>query len=276
MTKITAADVNKLRQTTGVGMMDCKKALIEAEGNFDNAIEILRKKGQKVADKRADRAANEGVVLAKINNEATFAAVVMLNSETDFVAKNEEVINLTQEILNHAIDNKIESLEDLKNSKINDRNISDIVTDMIGKTGEKLSLSRYETIEGTSTFAYTHSNNKLASIAAFNKKDVPEQIGKDVVMQITAMSPVAVDKDGVPKEIIDKELEVGKDQARQEGKPEELLEKIAVGKLNKFYKEKTLLNQESIKESKKTVKQILEEVDKDLTVKGFKRLALGE
>ncbi len=278
MTKITAAEVNNLRQATGAGMMDCKKALTESDGDFDQAVEILRKKGQKVASKRADRAANEGVVLAKTNNDATFASMIMLNSETDFVAKNDEVVSLAKNILNIAIENQVKTRDELLDTKMDERTIGEHVTDMIGKTGEKLTLSNYEAISGVITFAYTHSNSKVASIAALNKKDVNniEEIGKDVVMQIAAMSPVAIDKGDVPQEMIDSELEIGKDQARQEGKAEELLEKIAMGKVNKFYKESTLLNQEFIKDSKKTVRQMLTEADKELTVTEFKRLALGQ
>ena len=216
MTKITAAEVNNLRQATGAGMMDCKKALTESDGDFDQAVEILRKKGQKVASKRADRAANEGVVLAKTNNDATFASMIMLNSETDFVAKNDEVVSLAKNILNIAIENQVKTRDELLDTKMDERTIGEHVTDMIGKTGEKLTLSNYEAISGVITFAYTHSNSKVASIAALNKKDVNniEEIGKDVVMQIAAMSPVAIDKGDVPQEMIDSELEIGKDQAR--------------------------------------------------------------
>ena len=278
MTKITAAEVNKLRQATGAGMMDCKNALTESGGDFDQAVEILRKKGQKVASKRADRAANEGVVLAKTNNDATLASIIMLNSETDFVAKNDEVVSLAQNILNIAVENQVKTRDDLLDTKMDDRSVGEHITDMIGKTGEKLTLSNFETISGVITSAYTHSNNKVAAIAALNKKDVDniKDLGKDIVMQIAAMAPVAVDKDDVPQEIVDSEFEIGKDQARQEGKAEEVLEKIAMGKVNKFYKESTLLNQEFIKDSKKTVRQMLTEADKELTVTEFKRLALGQ
>lgn len=277
MTKITAAEVNNLRQATGAGMMDCKKALIDTGGDYDKAIEALRKKGQKVANKRAEREANEGVVLAKITNDATMAAALMFNSETDFVAKNEEVIELAENILDTAIKNKIATLEDLNKTKLDNRTVEESVTDMIGKTGEKLMLRYYVSIEGVKTFAYTHSNRKVAAITALNKKDVDniDQIGKDIAMQITAMAPVSIDKDTVPQDVIDQEIEIGKDQARQEGKPEDLLEKIAMGKLNKFYKEATLLNQDYIKDTKKSVKQTLAEYDKELTVTDFKRLSLG-
>ncbi len=278
MTKITAAEVNKLRQSTGAGMMDCKKALVESEGDFEKAVDMLRKKGQKVASKRADRDTNEGVVLAKTNKDATAAAVIMLNSETDFVAKNKEVISLAKSIIDIAVEKTPTTLEELKNINMNGRTVEENITDMIGKTGEKLKLSYYETVKGNKTFAYTHSNNKVASIAVLNKKEANliDGAGKDIVMQIAAMAPVAIDKNDVPQDIINKEIEIGKEQARQEGKPEDLLEKIAMGKLNKFYKESTLLNQDFIKDTKKSVRQMLAEADKELTVTDFKRLTLGQ
>lgn len=275
MTQITAAEVNKLRQQTGAGMMDCKKALVESNGDFEKAIEILRKKGQKLASSRADRAANEGVVLAKVNNDATTASIIMLNCETDFVAKNQEIIDFTKRILDLAVENNIATLEDLLEADMGGRKVSDSITDMIGKTGEKLELSRFSAIKGESAVAYIHPGNRVASIAAFNQANVEEQVGKDVVMQIAAMAPVAIDKDDVEQKIIDQEIEIGKDQARQEGKPEELVEKIAIGKLNKFFKENTLLNQEFIKDGKKSVGQMLDSASKGLTVIAFKRFVLG-
>ena len=278
MANITAAEVNKLRQQTGAGMMDCKKALVEAEGDFEKAIEILRKKGQKVASSRADREANEGVVLAKVSADATKAAIIMLNCETDFVAKNQEIVDFTQSILDLGMAKNCTTLEEIKAADMNGRSVEANLTDMIGKTGEKLELSHFDVISGAKAFAYIHPGNRVASVAALNKADVEgiDQAGKDVVMQIAAMAPVAIDKDDVDPKIIEKEMEIGKDQARQEGKAEELVEKIALGKLNKFYKESTLLNQEFIKESKKTVAQMLADYDKDLTVVAFKRLALGQ
>lgn len=278
MANITAAEVNKLRQQTGAGMMDCKKALVESDGDFEKAIEILRKKGQKVASSRADREANEGVVLAKVNSNATQAAIIMLNCETDFVAKNQEIIDFARSILDLGVETNCQNIEEIKATEMNGRSVEANLTDLIGKTGEKLNLSHFDVISGAKTFAYIHPGNRVASIAAVNKADVSDidQIGKDVVMQIAAMSPVAIDKDDVDPKTIEKEIEIGKDQARQEGKPEEMVEKIAVGKLNKFFKESTLLNQEFIKESKKTVRQMLIDADKDLTVVAFKRLGLGQ
>jgi len=275
MTNITAAEVNQLRQQTGAGMMDCKKALVESNGDFEKAIEILRKKGQKLASSRADRAANEGVVLAKVNGDATIASIIMLNCETDFVAKNQEIIDFTKSIIDLAVGKNITSLEALLDADMNGRKVADNITDMIGKTGEKLEVSRFFAVKGESAVAYIHPGNRVASVAAFNQPKVDQQVAKDVVMQIAAMAPVALDKDDVEQRIIDQELEIGKDLARQEGKPEEMVEKIALGKLNKFFKENTLLNQEFIKDGKKTVAQMLDSASKGLTVVSFKRLALG-
>lgn len=276
MVQITASEVNKLRQQTGAGMMDCKKALVEAEGDFEMAIDILRKKGQKVASSRAGRDANEGVVIGKVSNDSTKAYAIVLNCETDFVAKNQEIVDFAWTILNLAAEKDCSSLDELKAADMNGRTVEENITDMIGKTGEKLDLSAFEKVEGGRAFAYIHPGNRITSIAALNKVvDGVEQAGKDVVMQIAAMSPVAIDKDDVNPAIVEKEIEIGKEQARQEGKAEELLEKIALGKLNKFYKESTLLNQDSIIDSKKTVAQQLKTVDKDLTVVAFRRLALS-
>lgn len=275
MVQITAAEVNKLRQQTGAGMMDCKKALVESEGDFDKAIDILRKKGQKVASSRAGRDANEGVVIGKVNAGGTKAFAIMFNCETDFVAKNQEIVDFAYSILNLAVEKNCNTLEELKGSNMNGRSVEENITDMIGKTGEKLELSMFEVVEGAQAFAYIHPGNRITSIAALNKKVASEQTGKDVVMQIAAMSPVAIDRNDVDPQIVEKEIEIGKEQARQEGKAEELLEKIAIGKLNKFYKESTLLNQDSIIDNKKTVGQLLKEVDKDLTVVAFRRLALA-
>lgn len=278
MANITAAEVNKLRQQTGAGMMDCKKALVEAEGDSEKAIEILRKKGQKVASSRSDRDTHEGVVIAKTNPLDSKAYMIMLNCETDFVAKNQEMIDFAYSILDLAVENDISTLEELKAAPLADgRSVEENITDMIGKTGERLNLSSLEVAAGAKAYVYIHPGNRVASIAAFNKADVNDldSAGKDVVMQIAAMAPVAIDKNDVDPAIVEKEIEIGKEQARQEGKAEELLEKIALGKLNKFYKESTLLNQDFIKESKITVKAMLEQYAKDLTVVDFKRLALS-
>lgn len=277
MATITASDVNKLRQMTGAGMMDCKNALVESEGDIEKAIDILRKKGQKLAVKRADRDANQGIVIAKTTEDKKFAAIIMLNCETDFVAKNQEFIDYAGKIIDLAISAKPASLEALKDMTIDGRTISDGVTDLIGKTGEKMELAHYEFLEAPLTVAYNHFGNRLGTIMGLNKAEAVEigEVGKFVAMQIAAMSPVALDKDDVDAETIAREIEVGKDQARAEGKAEEMLEKIALGKLNKFYKENTLLNQEFINDSKLSVREYLQKADKDLTVTKFYRLQLG-
>lgn len=273
--KITAQQVNELRKRTGAGMMDCKKALVESEGDMEQAIDILRKKGQKVAAKRADREAGEGVVLAKVSDDKRFAAALMINCETDFVAKNADFVAYVKSVVDLAVENKAKSVDDLRTMKLNGRTVEESVMDQTGVIGEKIQLGQYTVVDADSTFAYIHPGNRIATIAGFNKAgDQYADFGKDIVMQIAAMSPVAIDKDNVSQEIVDRELEIGKEQARQEGKPEAILEKIAMGKLNKFYKESTLLNQDYIKDTKKSVSQFLKEADKDLTVVDFKRVAL--
>ncbi len=273
--KITAQQVNELRKITGAGMMDCKKALVESDGDIENAIDILRKKGQKVAAKRADRSANEGVVLSKVSDDKTFAAAIMINSETDFVAKNADFIAFTQSVLDLAVKNKIKSADELKAADLNDHTVEESITNQTGVIGEKIELGMYEVVDAASSYAYIHPGNRIATIAGFNKAGDFDAEGKDIVMQIAAMSPVSLSKDDVPADVIEREIEIGKDQARQEGKPEEMIEKIAMGKLNKFFKENTLLNQAFIKDGKKNVSQYLQDKDKDLTVVDFKRVALG-
>ncbi len=274
--KITAQLVNELRKRTGAGMMDCKKALVETDGDMEQAIDVLRKKGQKVAAKRADRDAAEGVVLSKTSDDQKYAAIVMVNCETDFVAKNADFVAFTQNILDFAVANKIQNIEELNAAVLDGRKVEDHVLDQTGVIGEKIQLGRFEMIESESTFAYIHPGNRIATIAGFNKcGENLNDAGKDVVMQIAAMDPVAIDKDDVSEDIIKREIEIGMDQARQEGKPEAMLEKIAMGKLNKFYKESTLLNQAFIKDTKISVSQYLNGVESGLTVTGFKRLALA-
>jgi elongation factor Ts len=274
--KITAQQVNELRKQTGAGMMDCKKALVESDGDMEKAIDILRKKGQKVAANRADREASEGVVLAKVSADKKYAAAVMINCETDFVAKNSDFVDYVSAVLDLAIANKAKDADTLNALVLDGRTVADTVVDKTGVIGEKIQLGGFEIVEAESTYAYVHPGNRIATIAGFNKAgDQFADYGKDVVMQIAAMAPVAIDKDDVSEEVIKHEIEIGKDQAREEGKPEEMLEKIAMGKLNKFFKENTLLNQAFIKDSKKSVGQYLKEADKDLTVVSFKRLALA-
>jgi len=274
--KITATEVNALRKKTGAGMMDCKKALTEAEGNQEEAIKILRKKGQKVAEKRADRDAAEGVIIAKVSSDNSFAAVVRISCETDFVAKNDDFVAFVTSIADKAIENKITDVETLSNTEINGQKISELILEQLGKIGEKIEIVDYKTVSAAKTFAYIHPGNRLATIMGVNMDNVEDiaTIGKNVNMQIAAMAPVALNKDGVDPKIIENEIEIGKDQARKEGKPENLIEKIALGKLNKFYKENTLLAQAYLHDNKISIEQYLKNADKGLTVTEFHRLAL--
>lgn len=275
MANISSADVAKLRRVTLAGMMDCKKALEEADGNFDKAIEIIRKKGQAVANKRSDREATEGVVLAKVNKTGKLGAMIVLNSETDFVAKNADFMALANKILDIAVDKNPANLDELKSLTLEGGKIADKVVEYIGIIGEKLDLSYFDKVEAEHVQAYIHPGNKLATLVGFNKAGIDVQVYKDVAMQIAAMNPVAVDKDDVPQNVINQELEIGREQARRDGKPEDMLDKIAQGKLAKFYKESTLLNQDFVKDNKMTIKQYLQSVAKDLTVTAFKRYSLN-
>ena len=275
---ITATDVNNLRKITGAGMMDCKKALEEANGDTQKAIDILREKGQKVAANRSDRQAKEGSVLAKISADGKKGTLTQLNCETDFVARNEEFIKVAEKIAEIAINGNFKNLDELKAADFGDGlTLDKKITEFIGKTGEKMELSSYEVINAEKVFAYNHPGNRLASIVGFNKANTNNlnEVGKEIAMQIAAMAPIAVDKGDVTQDTLDREMSIAKEQARQEGKPEAMLEKIALGKVNKFYKESTLLNQDYIKDSKKTVLQFLHDNDKELTVTGFKRIAIG-
>jgi elongation factor Ts len=270
----TTADVVKLRKITGAGMMDCKNALAEADGNFERATEIIRERGKLIASKRADRLATEGAVLAKVSKDKKSGALVVLNCETDFVAKNENFVAFTNKILDIALAQKPENLDALKNIEIEGRSVEAQVTEQTGVIGEKLELSYYRKVEAETVVGYIHPGNKLATIAGFNKADVNEQVAKDIAMQIAAMAPVAVDTDTIPKEVIDKELVIAREKFRLEGKPEDMLDKIAQGALQKWYKEVTLVNQPFIKDSKITVKDYLKQNDKDLKVTGFDRYAI--
>lgn len=275
MAQISAADVAKLRKMTGAGMMDCKEALTESNGDFEVAIENLRKKGQKVASKREDREAKEGVALSGISADGKKAAIVVLNSETDFVAKNADFIAVTKSILDVALAQSPANLEELLALQVNGLKISDIVLDQMSKIGEKIELSYYEMITGETTAAYIHPGNKLATIVALNVAGIEPQVGRDVAMQIAAMSPVSIDKADCPQSVIEKEIEIAKELLRNEGKAEDMLEKIAQGKLQKFFAENTLLNQEFVKESKTTIKEYLQRTNKQLTVTAFKRYSIG-
>jgi elongation factor Ts len=275
MATISSADVAKLRRITLAGMMDCKKALEEADGNFDKAIEIIRKKGQAVANKRSDREATEGVVLSKVAPNGKLGAMIVLNSETDFVAKNSDFIALANKILNLAVEKKPSNLDELKSLTLEGGKIGDKVVEYIGIIGEKLDLAYFDKVEAEHVQAYIHPGNKLAVLVGFNKSGLDTQVYKDIAMQVAAMNPVAVDKDFVPQNVINQELEIGREQARRDGKPEEMLDKIAQGKLTKFYKESTLLNQDFVKDSKMTIRQYLQSAAKDLTVTDFKRYSLN-
>lgn len=274
---ITAAQVNELRKLTGAGMMDCKKALVESKGDIKAAIDYLRKKGQKVAANRADRQATEGVIVSKTNDTHSYAALIMVNCETDFVAKNEDFIAYVHSILDLAVAQKVSSLDQLKTLELNGRKIEDTIIDQTGVIGEKIGLGAFFFIEAPATAAYIHPGNRLATIVGLNKPQSEHinQLGRELAMQIAAMDPIAIDQDDVPQEVIQREIEVGMDKARNEGKPEHLLEKIAKGTLNKFFRENTLLNQDFVRDTKKTVRQYLTEADKDLTVTAFKRVMLG-
>lgn len=274
---ISAQDVNKLRKMTGAGMMDCKKALQEANGDFDAAVTILRKKGQKISSKRADRATTEGAVFINETEDATQATLIALNCETDFVAKNEDFVNLGQAVLKVATDNAPADLAALKALAIDGRSIDEHLTDLMGKIGEKIEVSSFEQVKADKVASYRHANGKIGVLVALNggNDDNVAQVGRDIAMQIAAMRPVSVDESGVPEDVKQREIEIGKEQARSEGKPENILEKIAMGKLNKFYKENTLLHQQFVKDNSKNIKQVLADVSKDLKVDTFKLVVIG-
>ena len=274
MANITAADVNKLRKQTGAGMMDCKKALTQADGDFDKAIEIIREKGQAVAQKRSDREASEGVVFAKVTDDAKKGFIISLNCETDFVAKNDDFIKLANQIIELALDKQPKDKDELLNLDLNGKLVSETIKYQTGIIGEKLELSYYDFLEAPQVTPYIHMDNKLATLIGLNKESIEQQVGKDVAMQVAAMDPVAIDKDQVPQDIAEKELEIGRKQAKAEGKPDNLMDKTAQGKLGKYMKEIPLLDQEFIKDSKKSVKQYLQDQDKELTVTDFKRYSL--
>ncbi len=272
---ITAADVNKLRQITGAGMMDCKQALTEANGDFDAAIDILRKKGQKVAAKRSDREAKEGLVIGKTNAAGTHGVMICLNCETDFVAKNADFGAVAEKIASIALEKGAKNVDELKAMPYdsNGLTIAEKVIEQTGVIGEKIDVSVCEVVDAPFVYAYNHPGNKVVSVVGLNKAGFADA-AKDVAMQIAAMAPIALTKETVPAEVIAKEIEIGKELAIQEGKPADMAEKIAQGRLNKFFKESTLLAQEFIKDNKLTVEQYLKAQDKDLTATGFKRHSL--
>ncbi|MBR6287694.1 MAG: elongation factor Ts [Bacteroidaceae bacterium] len=269
---VTMADIAKLRKMSGAGMMDCKKALTEADGDFDAAMEIIRKKGQAVAAKRSDREASNGCVVTK--KDGKFAAMIALKCETDFVANNADFVALANQILDLAVANKCQTLDEVKALPLGNATVQDAVVDRSGITGEKMELDGYATITGESISVYNHMNkNLLCTMVALNK-EVEGDCGHEVALQIAAMNPIAIDEEGVPAEVKARELEIAADKARQEGKPEAMIEKIAMGRMGKFYKEVCLLKQEYISDSKLTIADFLKKADKDLTVTDFKRYTL--
>ena len=274
---ISASEVNKLRQITGAGMMDCKNALTESQGDFDKAIEILRKKGQKVADKRSDRETTEGYALASVNESGSVGVVTSLNCETDFVAKNADFISMAEKIAQVALTNLPVDRDALLALPIDGRAISEHIVEMVGKIGEKIDVGVYTKIEAPFVHGYIHPGNRIVALVGFNKSGFAGQkeVGKDVAMQIAAMSPIAVDENTVPKDVIEKELDIAREVLRNEGKPEDKIEMIAQGKLKKFYSESTLINQDFIKDGKMTVRQYLQSIDKELSVTEFKRYSVA-
>ena len=272
MTKITAAEVNKLRKTTGAGMMDCKKALVEANGDFDLAIEILRKKGQKVAAKRADRESTEGAAVAIVNDDKTTGAVIVLGCETDFVGKNESFVNLAKELAKKALESS--SKEELLKADFGGITVEEKLIEQTGVIGEKIELSAFEKISAPYVGSYIHSG-KIATIVGLSANvDGADEVAKDVAMQAAAMNPIALNESGVDQSVIDKEIEIAKDQLRQEGKPEAMLDKIAQGKIKRFFKDNTLVNQDFIKDSKVSVANYVKTIG-DVEIVDFKRVALG-
>ena len=273
MTKITAAEVNRLRKTTGAGMMDCKKALVEAEGDFDKAIEILRKKGQKVAANRADRDSNEGAVIAKVNSDSTSGVIVSLNCETDFVAKNDSFVNLANELAEIAL--KHNSLDSFLDADINGLSVSEKLTEQTGVIGEKIEIGAFKTLSAPFVGSYIHAGNKIATLVGLSAQvNDAEVAAKDVAMQAAAMNPIALNEEGVDASVIEKEIEIAKDQLRAEGKPEAMLDNIAKGKLKRFFKDNTLVNQSFIKDSKLSVADYVKSYG-DVVITSFERVALG-
>ena len=273
MSKISAADVNKLRKATGAGMMDCKKALVEAEGDFDTAVEVLRKKGQKVAANRADRDSSEGAVIARINDDATVGVIVSVNCETDFVAKNESYVTLANQLADVALAH--DSIDSFLAADFNGMSVADKLTEQTGVIGEKIEIGGFERLEGAFVGSYIHAGNKIATLTSLSAGvDGAAEAAKNVAMQAAAMNPIALNEEGVDAATVEKEIEIAKDQLRQEGKPEAMLDNIAKGKLKRFFKDNTLVNQAYIKDGKQSVSDYVKSVDAELSVTGFKRVAL--
>ena len=273
MGKITASEVNNLRKISGAGIMDCKNALVEANGDTEIAIEILRKKGQKVAAKRADRDSSEGAAIAKVSDDSTNGIIISLNCETDFVAKNESFISLANELAELALNHN--SIDEFLNSSIDSMTVSDKLIQQTGVIGEKLVIGSFEKISASYVGKYIHAGNKIATIVGFSSSvQGIEEASKNVSMQVAAMNPIALDENGIDQKTIDKEIEIAKDQLRQEGKPEAMLENIAKGKLKRFFKDNTLVNQDYIKDNKQSVSSYVKSINSDLTITDFKRVSL--
>ena len=274
---ISAKEVNELRQKTGSGMMDCKKALVQAEGDFNKAIDILRKKGQKVSEARSNRETSEGIVIYKLNSSEDKASILSFTCETDFVAKNEEFKDLASKILDLAFNNSLNSVGDILKKDLYSNTVEQNIVNLIGKIGEKIEIREYKTLEGGKIVPYIHAGNKLGVLVSLSNVSSVDYIsvGKDVAMQIAAMNPIAINSDQVDQSVIDKEIEIGKDQARKEGKPEQIIEKIAQGKLQKFFKENTLLNQSFVKDNSLTVESYLATFSSELSVDKFLRISIG-
>jgi len=274
---ITASDVNKLRQQTGAGMMDCKNALTEANGDFETAIDILRKKGQKIAAKRGDNDAREGLIIAQSTSDKKAGVILTLNCETDFVAKNDGYVSLVQSLVDKALATLPETVEELKALPYDDRlTVEEKITEQIGVIGEKLDLSGYAVLRGEQVVAYNHPGNQLATLVVLNNEsENVAEAGRQVAMQVAAMNPIAINKDGVDARTIEREIEIGKELAIQEGKPADMAEKIALGRLNKFFQENTLLSQQFVWDNKLTIEQYLNATEKGLTVLDFKRFSLS-
>ena len=272
-TTVTAAEINKLRQQTGAGMMDCRKALIESNGDFEAAIDYLRKKGQKVAALRGDREAKEGVIIAQTTSDNKTGYVINVSCETDFVSKNEEYVAFAQSIMNAIIENKVNTIEELNAIKIGEQTVADKVNEQVAKIGEKISVSKFEKVEAPYVASYIHGAYRMGVLVGLNKTN--EEAGKDVAMQIAAMNPLAIDQSGISEEMVTRERNIAIEQIKAEGKPAEMAEKIAVGKLNKFFKDNTLLAQAYVKDGNQSVGDFLKSVDPELKVTEFKRVALG-
>ena len=274
---ISAKDVNELRKKIGSGMMHCKKALVEAEGNFQKAIDILRKKGQKVSVARSNRKTSEGVVLYKLNSDESQASILSFTCETDFVSKNEDFQSLAQDIMKVAFENNLESIDEVLASEINGSTIEQLILEMVGKIGEKIKISDFRIMSGEKIVPYIHAGSKLGVLVSINNTANTDYVtaGKDIAMQIAAMNPIALDRDKVDQSVIEKEIEIGKEQARKEGKPEQIIEKIAQGKLQKFFKENTLLSQSFVKNNTLTIKSYLATFSPELSIESFIRISIG-